>query len=130
MSHLFHTHLLIKAFIKQPPMEVEPFNVWLKKLVELVGMQVLFGPTSVFCSDLENEGITGVIGLTTSHASFHCWHLAPRPFFQFDLYSCKDFDVDTVINFLHESFVIDECDYILIDRNEELKVIKSGKVSY
>lgn len=52
---------------------------------------------AIYCEDLGNEGLTGVVCLSTSHAAFHAWHLVERPFIIFDLYSCSHLEARDVI---------------------------------
>jgi S-adenosylmethionine/arginine decarboxylase-like enzyme len=123
---LDHRHLIVTAFVSRPPMTVEVGQDWLRRLVKLVDMEILMDANAIYCEDLGNEGVTGVVGLTTSHSSFHSWHAAEKPFLNFDLYSCKDFSVDDVIEHLNE-FGITQCNYMVIDRNDGLNsVMESG----
>jgi S-adenosylmethionine/arginine decarboxylase-like enzyme len=114
---LDHRHIIVTAYVTHPPMTVEVGEDWLRRLVKLVDMEILMDANAIYCEDLGNEGVTGVVGLTTSHASFHSWHDVERPFINFDLYSCKDFAIDDVLAHLNE-FGAEQCNYVLIDRNE------------
>jgi len=51
-------------------------------------------------TDEDDGGVTGTVILTTSHGSIHTWPLQGQ--FAFDLFSCRDFDVDVVVAFLKE----------------------------
>lgn len=117
MDHdLFHTHLLVRATIRKPPMHPDQLNDWFCRLVESVGMNILIPPQSVYCDTPGNEGITGIVCIETSHSSIHVWSNRPEPFLQFDLYSCRPFNVDTVLKMLDE-FGLVSADYCLMDRN-------------
>lgn len=133
MSHgLIHRHLVVTAYLTDPPMSAESGENFLRKLVSLVDMQILMDATAIFCEDLGNEGVTGTVGLTTSHASFHSWHGAERPFMSFDLYSCRDFNAHQVIRFINENYGCIEADYTLFDRNPGArnKIIDTGTVYF
>ena len=78
----------------------------LDDLVALVGMQIL-KPAELLAVPLDATrvdgdedcgGSTGVVVLTTSHASLHTWPL--RGQVSFDLYSCREFDTDAALGFL------------------------------
>lgn len=127
MNHapLDHKHLIVNAFISKPPMSADEGKEWLHQLVELVDMQILLEANAIYCEDLGNEGVTGVVGLTTSHASFHAWHQVDEPYIRMDLYSCKDFSSFDVINHL-DKFGIKACDYALFDRNNGIKLLEQG----
>lgn len=115
-QHLEHLHLIVTAWVDQPPMTADAGEDWLRRLVSLVDMQILMDASALYCEDLGNEGVTGVVGLTTSHSSFHSWHAAAEPFVSFDIYSCRNFSTDVVFEHLLE-WGMTKCEYVLIDRN-------------
>ena len=117
----FHQHLLVKGKINKPTKEVETLNQWLIDLVHKVDMEVLSGPHSVYCDHPGNEGITGTIVLSTSHASIHIWDSKSPGEFQFDIYSCKEFKAETVLDHLN-FFDLSDYEFIMIDRNNDLKI--------
>lgn len=121
----YHQHLLIKGFCKKPFKSAEDLNRWFKSLVEKVGMVVVAGPTSVYVDEIGNEGLTGTVTLATSHSSIHIWDAYEIPMFQFDIYSCKQYDIQLVIDHLNEMDLI-EFDWMAIDRNEGLFVSATG----
>ena len=121
----YHQHLLIKGYCKKPFKSAEDLNNWFKRLVERVGMVVVAGPTSVYVDEIGNEGLTGTVTLATSHSSIHIWDAYEVPMFQFDIYSCKKYDIQIVIDHLNEMDLV-EFDWMAIDRNEGLRVSDSG----
>lgn len=127
---LNHVHLLGKAFVMNPPQDEVVANDWLTKLVEKINMKVLMGPYSINCKTLGNEGVTGVVVIETSHASFHCWSEVERPFFMFDVYSCVDFSPMDVLKHLDDYFDIDEVTYGFYDRNDGAKLIEQKTLNW
>jgi S-adenosylmethionine/arginine decarboxylase-like enzyme len=121
----YHQHLLIKGYCKNPFKSAEDLNNWFKRLVERVGMVVVAGPTSVYVDEEGNEGLTGTVTLATSHSSIHIWDAYEVPMFQFDIYSCKKYEIQEVIDHLNEMELI-EFDWMAIDRNEGLSVSDHG----
>ena len=125
MDTLDHKHMLVFAYVQKPPKVVEQLEDWFRRLVDAVGMKVLIEPKCVYCDTAGNEGITGTVCIETSHASIHFWEKHDRnPEFscvQFDLYSCKDYDPQTVINMIAEFGIIDY-QYMIIDRNADFQV--------
>jgi S-adenosylmethionine/arginine decarboxylase-like enzyme len=103
-----------------PPKKEEVLNKWLSELVEEVGMKVVAGPTSVYVDEPGNEGITGTVTLATSHAAIHVWDKETPPMFQFDIYSCKDFEPEVVLNHIDKSFGLSEAHWSFIDRNKNV----------
>jgi S-adenosylmethionine/arginine decarboxylase-like enzyme len=121
----FHQHLLVKGKITNPTKSTDVLNQWLIDLVHKVDMEVLAGPNSVYCDHPGNEGITGTIVLSTSHASIHIWDSSTPGDFQFDIYSCKKFSPEDVLEHLN-LFGLTEYGYIVVDRNERLSISDSG----
>lgn len=118
-----HLHLIATVFVSRPPLTVEAGETFLRDIVETVGMEILLDAQVIYCEDLGNEGVTGIVGLTTSHASFHSWHLAARPFVSFDLYSCRSFNPNRVLEVLDQHFGLEEARWMLIDRADGLNEI-------
>jgi S-adenosylmethionine/arginine decarboxylase-like enzyme len=121
MDKLDHRHILVSATVANPPTQAGQFDEWLKELVQKVDMKVLMGPWSIYCETEGNEGVTGLICLETSHASGHFWH-EPEPFLKMDLYSCKHFEVQTILDHL-AVWQPKEVNYTLVDRNGKKDVI-------
>ena len=122
-----HLHLLVKGYVKNPPKTAETLNVWLSELVSKVDMKVVAGPTSVYVDEPGNEGVTGTITLATSHAAIHIWDAEEPAMFQFDIYSCKDYDPNVVLNHIDNNFDLKEAYWSFIDRNkDEFFELKNG----
>jgi S-adenosylmethionine/arginine decarboxylase-like enzyme len=121
----FHQHLIVKGKFKSPTKSVEVLNKWLIDLVHKVDMEVLAGPNSVYCDHPGNEGITGTIVLSTSHASIHMWDSKLPGLFQFDIYSCKPFESSTVLSHL-DQFKMSEYEFINLDRNDKMFIKDHG----
>lgn len=122
----FHQHLLIKGYFQNPPKETSILNQWFIDLVHGVDMEVVGGPTSVYVDYPGNEGLTGTVTLATSHASIHIWDAEHPYMFQFDIYSCKCFDLETVKNHL-DRFGLLAGDWMMIDRNDGLSLSSQGR---
>lgn len=122
-----HLHLLVKGYVKNPPKTAETLNVWLSELVSKVDMKVVAGPTSVYVDEPGNEGVTGTITLATSHAAIHVWDASEPAMFQFDIYSCKDYDPNVVLNHIDNNFDLKEAYWSFVDRNkDEFFELKNG----
>ena len=123
-----HLHLLVKGYILKTTKDEQVLNKWLSELVTKVGMNVISGPTSIYVYELGNEGITGTVVLSTSHAAVHIWDKENPSLIQFDLYSCKDFDPDIVLNHIDEMFDLEKGYWSFIDRNgDTFYEISNGK---
>ena len=82
-------------------------------------------PIGYYCELPGNEGVTAVGILETSHCAIHSWNLDSPAKFQFDLYSCKEFDVPYIIS-LCNSFGIITGSFMVIDRDSILKILENG----
>ena len=121
-----HLHLIVRGYVLNPPKKEEVLDAWLTSLVNKVGMVVVAGPTSVYVDEPGNEGITGTITLATSHAAIHIWDANTPSLVQFEIYSCKEYSIETVLDHLNE-FGLVEYDWIYIDRNKGLEPVSRGK---
>jgi S-adenosylmethionine/arginine decarboxylase-like enzyme len=121
----YHQHLLLKCLVKNPPKKEEVLNDWFVNLVETVGMKVVAGPTSVYVSEPGNEGLTGTVTLATSHASIHIWDSIEIPMLQFDIYSCKCFTLEQVMDCFKPWGLI-KTEWVMIDRNGKPSIISEG----
>ena len=124
-------HVLITGYLdKAPGPDFVPYlHDWFRRLVEAVDMKVLIDPICVWCEDEGNEGVTGMVGITTSHSSIHFWDGEPA-FYKFDLYSCKFFSLNAVAGMLKE-FGTTRFTYTVVDRtDDEHPVVDSGVVHF
>ena len=97
-----HLHLTIDATVNNPPRDEATAKDWLDRLVVALGMEKLGGPWATYCDDPENRGLTGQVWLTTSHSAFHFWDNCDQPFVKFDVYSCREYDINTVVELFKE----------------------------
>lgn len=121
----YHQHLLMKVWITNPPKEVSILNEWFIDLVHKVKMEVVGGPTSVYVDFPGNEGLTGTVTLATSHSSIHIWDHYELPMAQFDIYSCKSFSLDEVIEHFKPWGLV-KAEWVMIDRNDNPKIVLDG----
>ena len=88
-----HKHLLVNAtFQKTPFINTFFTESWIRKIVEIIDMEILYDPIAVKCEEKDNEGISAFCLITTSHISLHSWEKRDPNLLQLDVYSCKDFD--------------------------------------
>jgi len=99
-----HKHLIIRAEVKKPFVDPEVTKDWLKRLVEAIGMNITKsgGPHVDYVDVPGNSGIAGIVMIETSHCSIHVWEKAEPPLVQMDVYSCKHFNTQTVLDMLEE----------------------------
>ena len=124
-------HILVTGYLNEAPKAeyVTFLEDWFKRLVEAVDMKVLIDPICVWCNDEGNEGVTGMVGITTSHSSIHFWSGEPA-YYKFDLYSCKDFALESVAEMLKELGTY-KFTYTIVDRtDDEHPVIDSGVITF
>lgn len=124
---LQHKHLLVRAEITRKNFSPSEVNEWMKKFIETIGMRLLLGPYSAYESTLGNRGITTIVALTTSHAALHIWDEIDPGLLEFDLYSCKDFDLNLVLKEIDNFFGIVRVEYMFLDREHNLEVIEKSR---
>lgn len=88
---------------------------------------LLKNPQGYYCETLGNQGATGTGVLETSHTALHTWDEQNPCKFDFDLYSCSEFDVEKVLT-LCACFGIIEGTYIVLDRNDTIRIVELGSV--
>lgn len=128
---LAHRHLILAVDCKYPPKDAEEAEYFIQFLIKRVDMSVAKDPSlvknphSYYCRIPGNEGVTATGILETSHCALHTWNNEYPAKFQFDLYSCKEFDIPFVIDLVN-SFGIMGGTYMVLDRDTNLKVLESG----
>ena len=133
MTTLHHKHLLVNLEVASPPRDGEEVEYFLALLIKRVNMKIaradtlLKNPQGYYCPTLGNEGATGTGILETSHTALHTWDGQFPAKFDFDLYSCSDFEVEKVLT-LCQCFDIMSGNYIVLDRGETIKVIEQGTI--
>ena len=127
--NLDHKHLIMTAFLNDPPRESTTVTNWLIELVDKIDMKILFGPYVTRCDTEGNEGVTGVVCIETSHCSIHIWDTLEAPFMKFDIYSCKEFSVDMVLNHIKQ-FSPKSCEYGLLDRNNKITIEEQHSIVF
>ena len=113
-----HKHFILNSVVKNPINDEDSCKKWLTDLVEVINMDILVPAIAKYCDIPGNEGITGAIIITTSHISIHVWPIGDKPYIRMDVYSCKDFSVKKVLEFVNKTIGMVDYDYVLIDRNK------------
>ena len=122
---LNHKHLLIRAEVNNCPSEKDLSVVlsWMKKLIRSIDMKLLQGPNISYVDQPGNRGITCMALIETSHIVLHIWDESDPGIFQLDVYSCKSFDINSVIKCLSQGFEVIKIEHKFLDRNTGLKSI-------
>lgn len=121
---LKHKHVIVKADVNNPPFETGPVEEWLRKLISDLGMNILRGPHADYCELENNEGMTAMCILSTSHCVLHTWDKCEQPFIQFDLYTCSELDLELIWEAL-KFFDAFNIEYKFLDREHGLVEITS-----
>ena len=112
-----HKHVIVRAYVNNPPREAIALSDWCCEVIDLVGMKVIGGPLVVY-SDMEgNKGHTAVAILDFSHLSIHVWDEVSPSLIEFDLFSCGEFDPQIVIDKINKDFQIVKHNYMILDRD-------------
>jgi S-adenosylmethionine/arginine decarboxylase-like enzyme len=126
INKTFHKHLMVRAQTLNPPKDTGVVNQWLKELVDSLNMKILQGPFSTYVNKKGNKGLTGAVLIETSHIAFHVWDEDYPALLQFDLYTCGDLDSEKAIKDINSFFVFDSYEFILFDRENNIKTLQRG----
>jgi S-adenosylmethionine/arginine decarboxylase-like enzyme len=128
---LNHKHLIMNLAVSYPPKSADEVEAFLSFVIHRINMKIakadslVKNPHAYYCKNAGNIGVTGSGILETSHTALHTWEEDAPMKFHFDLYSCSDFELLDIIN-LCKTFGIIRGSYMVIDRNEDLRVIEAG----
>ena len=118
---LVHKHLIVRAEVYRPPMDEKFLTSWLNQFIEKIGMKVMMGPYVKYSNMVGNRGITGAAIIETSHIIMHIWDEVSPALMQFDVYSCGEFDPETICNKIDEDFAVHKIEYKFLDREHDLQ---------
>lgn len=127
--NLKHKHLLVRAEVNSPPLQDFDLESELRSLVNHIDMRILSGPHIAYCPVKGNEGWSGTVIIETSSITFHSWLESEYPVIQLDVYSCKDFEIKTVLKWLSQ-FDLERVDYKFLDREHNFKDILDQHITY
>ena len=87
-------------------------------LPDLIGMTKITQPYVFPYSGKvpEDKGITGMVIIAESHITFHSF--TEKDYFFFDIFSCKDFDVELVVEYITKAFGVKDYQKHLAHRGE------------
>ena len=120
---LVHKHLIVRAEVYRPPMDEEFLRRWLEKFIEQIGMKVMMGPYVKYSNMVGNRGITGAAIIETSHIVMHVWDEVHPALMQFDVYSCGEFNPETICKKIEDDFTVSKINYKFLDREHDLQEI-------
>jgi len=112
-----HKHVIVRAYVSNPPINATALSEWCTDVISSVGMKCIGGPLVVYSEMEGNKGYTAVAILDFSHLSIHTWDEISPALIEFDLFSCKDFDIETVLTKLNE-FGIVSYSTLVVDRDD------------
>lgn len=118
-----HRHFIVRARISSPPKNADVLNIWLRKVIEEVGMKVVGGPLAYYSNDEGNKGFTSIAILDFSHIAAHLWDEETPNLLEFDLFSCKEFSPGTILDMIDEAFGLISYDHMFINR-DDLETVK------
>jgi S-adenosylmethionine/arginine decarboxylase-like enzyme len=120
-----HKHVLIRSEVTEPIVDVDVAKGFMKRLVDKIGMKITEhgGPHCDYVNKKHNEGITTIAMIETSHCAMHIWDKEDPSLVQLDVYSCADFEVWDVLEFIYE-MAPSKIEFKLFDRSKHIEEIK------
>ena len=110
-----HLHLLLRAECSSDPKSGDENKIYnqVLQLVDDIGMKIFMEPKVKYMPDIGNEGLTWVVGLETSHSSFHAWTYPDSDIMktdkstliQMDAFTCGclgEKEIKNILNFIAE----------------------------
>ncbi len=135
----FGPHLMIDGYDADPQKLADKDLIYrvLDELPEKMEMTKVL-PPSVYDykgQTEEDEGLAGVVIIAESHIAIHTF--PKRRFISVDIFSCKDFEIETAVRYLTEAFGIRRYETYLVNRGkeypknpEEARMILEGEREY
>lgn len=114
-----HKQIIISGYVANPPKDTVYMKLWFEKLIHKIDMKILDGPHLVYCDMEGNRGLTGIAIIETSHIALHSWDESSPGLIELDIFSCKKFDPNDVIDAIRE-FGLVGIDFKCIDRTHKL----------
>jgi len=118
---LEHKHILIRATVKRPPMQIDTIKQWIRNLVEKLNMKPLGETVAVYVDKKGNRGLTCLQAIETSHIALHSWDEDSPPVIQLDVYTCSHLNKQVVFDAL-EKFEPININYLTLDRERYLEI--------
>jgi release factor glutamine methyltransferase len=113
-NQIIHHHLIYQARVDRKDLN-EKSSIqlvqFLNDLVSVIDMQILIPPQVAFS---HQKAWTGLVGIVTSHISFHFWTI--EGYLQLDIYSCKRFDIPKTVTFLDNFWKSENKKVLFIER--------------
>lgn len=119
---LEHKHLIVRAELADPPYSPAEIKLWMKQLVDKIGMNILMGPYAVYSEMEGNAGLTAVTIIETSHIALHVWDEAYPALMQLDVYTCSTLNINDVFEAI-ACFSPTKVEYKYIDREHSLTLL-------
>ena len=122
--NIVHHHLIYQAEVTNQSLGANSEKELRKLLYDLlteINMACLIPAQLKFS---RQKAWTGIIGIVTSHISFHYWTI--EKYVQLDIYSCKPFNKRKAIKFLNNFWQAKNVQAIFINRKtgQEFKIEK------
>lgn len=122
---LEHKHLIVRAEVKNPPMDCPAIEQWMRDMVVAIGMQELAPPRAIYSDMVGNRGMTCDVLLNTSNAVIHTWDEVDPAIFMLDVFTCGSLDPDIIFDLL-QVFVPTKIEYKYLDRAHGLHLLDHG----
>ncbi len=125
---ILHNHLLLNGYSHSPLIDTHTLQEWLKELVSAIDMKIAIQPVGFYVDKPGNRGLTGFVGIETSHIAIHVWDEQKPAAIQFDLYTCSHLPLETVLNKLKKDWGLFDYKYMVVEREEGFRIVKGWDV--
>jgi S-adenosylmethionine decarboxylase len=121
---MFGPHLLLDCYgcDKKRLKDLGFVIKFLDGLVDLIGMHKIAPPHAFYYpgkpGSFDKGGVSGIVIITESHISIHTFP-HPNGYVNIDIFSCKEFDINSAIAFTVKAFKAKKFDKKLLMRGRE-----------
>ena len=122
---LDHKHLVLRAEVDNCPAEESIHEIleWMKSIINKIDMKLMQGPSVSYVDQPGNRCTTCMALIETSHIVIHILDEPNPGLIQLDIYSCKEFKLDIVMNHIKQYFNVLSMQYKFLDRTTGMKII-------
>ena len=125
-----HNQLLVNGYTNTPLKNESDAIQWMQSLVDSIDMKTIQGPYASYVTKDGNRGLTCIVMIETSHIALHIWDEPNPSEIQFDLYTCGDLPIDSILKKLEDQLGLINYHYMVLERATGFNVLERNRAGY